>query len=47
MFPPGKMCVKELADLLPRDKLTKLKNEHGGLQTLLKNQYQIFSGKYC
>eukprot|EP00800_Vazella_pourtalesii_P014403 TRINITY_DN3653_c0_g1_i2.p2 TRINITY_DN3653_c0_g1~~TRINITY_DN3653_c0_g1_i2.p2 ORF type:complete len:135 (+),score=24.32 TRINITY_DN3653_c0_g1_i2:918-1322(+) len=39
----GKMCVREIAELLPREKLTKLKNEHGGLQTLLKNQHQIFS----
>lgn len=37
--------MREIAELLPREKLTKLKNEHGGLQTLLKNQHQIFSGE--
>ena len=32
--------------LFPRETLAKLKTEHGGIQTLLKNHHQIFLGKH-
>ncbi|KAI6650344.1 tRNA (uracil-O(2)-)-methyltransferase-like [Oopsacas minuta] len=41
----GKMSMKEIVGLFTKDLLVKLKNEHGGLQTLLKNHHQIFSGE--
>jgi tRNASer (uridine44-2'-O)-methyltransferase len=37
-----KMLLEKLASLIPREKLKKLKNECGGLQTLLKNNGHVF-----
>jgi tRNASer (uridine44-2'-O)-methyltransferase len=39
----GRLSLEELASLIPREKIKKLKNECGGLQTLLKNNSQVFS----
>jgi len=38
----GKLLLKKLASLIPREKLKQLKNECGGLQTLLKNNGHVF-----
>ncbi|XP_019726911.1 putative tRNA (uracil-O(2)-)-methyltransferase isoform X3 [Hippocampus comes] len=38
----GSLCVGGVAALLPQDTLKQLKNECGGLQTLLKNNHQVF-----
>jgi tRNASer (uridine44-2'-O)-methyltransferase len=38
----GKLALGKVASLIPRERLTKLKNECGGLQTLLKNNGHIF-----
>jgi tRNASer (uridine44-2'-O)-methyltransferase len=37
-----KLLLAKLASLIPREKLKKLKNECGGLQTLLKNNGHVF-----
>jgi tRNASer (uridine44-2'-O)-methyltransferase len=41
----GRLSLEELASLIPREKLKKLKNECGGLQTLLKNNGHVFCVK--
>lgn len=38
----GRLSLEELASLIPREKIKKLKNECGGLQTLLKNNGHVF-----
>ncbi|XP_062542938.1 probable tRNA (uracil-O(2)-)-methyltransferase isoform X2 [Armigeres subalbatus] len=38
----GKISIGELVALIPQDRLNNLKAECGGLQTLLKNNHQIF-----
>ncbi|XP_067847178.1 probable tRNA (uracil-O(2)-)-methyltransferase [Heptranchias perlo] len=38
----GSLPLKNVADLLDSDALQKLKKECGGLQTLLRNSYQVF-----
>jgi tRNASer (uridine44-2'-O)-methyltransferase len=38
----GKLALEKVASLIPRDRLRKLKNECGGVQTLLKNNGHIF-----
>ncbi|EAT33623.1 AAEL014096-PA, partial [Aedes aegypti] len=38
----GKIGIGDLVSLISKDKLTSLKSECGGLQTLLKNNHQIF-----
>ncbi|KAM6949188.1 putative tRNA (uracil-O(2)-)-methyltransferase [Aplochiton taeniatus] len=38
----GSLSVREVADLLEQDTLQVLKKECGGLQTLLKNNHQVF-----
>lgn len=38
----GKLSLEEVASLIPRERLKNLKNECGGLQTLLKNNGHIF-----
>ncbi|XP_043919498.1 probable tRNA (uracil-O(2)-)-methyltransferase [Protopterus annectens] len=38
----GTLTLREVAELLSKDTLQKLKNECGGLQTLLKNSHQVF-----
>lgn len=38
----GQMALGDLVKLIPVDHLQKLKSECGGLQTLLKNNHQIF-----
>lgn len=45
----GSINIKELAELLPKDLLSELKSECGGLQTLLKNQniFNIKNGVVC
>lgn len=39
----GEMTIKDLADSLDQELLQKLKNQYGGLQTLLKNHKHIFT----
>jgi len=39
----GRLSLEELASLIPREKMKKLKNECGGLQTLLKNNGHVFT----
>ncbi|XP_029447650.1 probable tRNA (uracil-O(2)-)-methyltransferase isoform X2 [Rhinatrema bivittatum] len=36
------LSLREIADLLGKPTLQRLKNEFGGLQTLLRNNYQVF-----
>lgn len=38
----GKIALTDLIQMIPREKLKALKSECGGLQTLLKNNSQIF-----
>lgn len=38
----GQLSIKEIVEKIPVDKLKKLKNECGGVQTLLKNHHYIF-----
>jgi tRNASer (uridine44-2'-O)-methyltransferase len=38
----GELEIPEAVSLIDREKLLKLKSECGGLQTLLKNNYQVF-----
>ena len=44
-FFPGKMTMKEVVELFDSDVMKQLKNECGGLKTLLKNANQVFEGK--
>jgi len=39
----GRLSLEELAFLIPKEKIKKLKNECGGLQTLLKNNSHVFT----
>lgn len=39
----GRLSLEELAFLIPREKIKELKNECGGLQTLLKNNGHVFT----
>ena len=39
----GRLSLEELAFLIPKEKIKKLKNECGGLQTLLKNNGHVFT----
>ncbi|XP_048826268.1 probable tRNA (uracil-O(2)-)-methyltransferase isoform X1 [Brienomyrus brachyistius] len=39
----GSLTLREVAELLDKDKLLTLKKECGGLQTLLKNNHQVFT----
>lgn len=39
----GKVHLKDLAEIIPTDLLQRLKQECGGLQTLLKNNHWIFT----
>ncbi|XP_006004847.1 probable tRNA (uracil-O(2)-)-methyltransferase [Latimeria chalumnae] len=38
----GSLSLREVAEILEKDLLQKLKRECGGLQTLLKNNHQVF-----
>lgn len=38
----GRFSIKDLVSIIPSEQLRKLKNECGGLQTLLKNHHFIF-----
>lgn len=38
----SKISLNEIAQLIPKNKLSELKNEFGGLKTLLRNNHQIF-----
>ncbi|XP_058463807.1 probable tRNA (uracil-O(2)-)-methyltransferase [Malaya genurostris] len=38
----GTVSISDLVNLIPQDNLNSLKSECGGLQTLLKNNHQIF-----
>ena len=40
----GSLSVSEVAGLLEQETLRRLKKECGGLQTLLKNNHQVFRG---
>lgn len=46
LLPPssGSLSVGEVAVLLEQETLQLLKKECGGLQTLLKNNHQVFRG---
>ena len=39
----GRLSLEELARVIPKEKIKKLKNECGGLQTLLKNNGHVFT----
>lgn len=39
------LSLREVAEHLNKEILKKLKSEYGGLQTLLKNNHQVFEGK--
>lgn len=43
---PGSLSVSEVARLLQQETLQLLKKECGGLQTLLKNNHQVFRGSW-
>lgn len=40
------MGLSDVAKLFDKNTLLQLKNECGGLQTLLRNHYYIFKGKF-
>ena len=40
----GQLALSELAAMLDTSTLSQLRNEFGGLQTLLRNQSQVFQG---
>ncbi|XP_015753046.1 PREDICTED: probable tRNA (uracil-O(2)-)-methyltransferase, partial [Acropora digitifera] len=42
----GQMELSEVAELFDKSTLLQLKNECGGLQTLLRNHYYIFKGEF-
>lgn len=42
----GRITLKEAAKLIDSSLLLQLRQEHGGLQTLLRNHYQVFVGEY-
>lgn len=44
IHPLGSLSVHEVAELLDKSTLQTLKNECGGLHTLLKNNHQVFRG---
>ena len=41
----GQLLLSRAVTLLDADVLGKLKREFGGLQTLLRNEHQVFKGK--
>lgn len=45
VYSAGKLLLPDVAALLDREVLHKLKKECGGLQTLLRNQHQVFRGR--
>lgn len=44
-FSTGSLSLAEVARKLDRGTLQRLKRECGGLQTLLRNNHQVFEGK--
>ena len=42
--PLGQIHLNDIVSMIDKPSLLKLKNEHGGLQTLLRNNCQIFEG---
>ena len=42
----GEVGLAEVAKLFEKSTLLELKNECGGLQTLLRNHYYIFKGQF-
>ena len=46
IFYLGQMELPEVAKLFDKSTLLQLKNECGGLQTLLRNHYYIFKGEF-
>lgn len=45
LFAAESLSLREVAEHLDKETLKRLKNEYGGLQTLLKNNHQVFEGK--
>lgn len=45
LFSVESLPLSEIAGHLDKDTLKTLKKEYGGLQTLLRNNYQVFKGK--
>lgn len=45
LFIAESLSLKEVAEHLNKETLKRLKSEYGGLQTLLKNNHQVFEGK--
>lgn len=45
MFSVESLALSEIAAHLDKDVLKTLRNECGGLQTLLRNNHQVFEGK--
>ena len=43
-FSLGRVHLNDIASIVDKPVLQKLKKEHGGLQTLLRNHCQIFEG---
>lgn len=44
--PSGSLSVSEVVGLLGQETLRLLKKECGGLQTLLRNNHQVFRGSF-
>lgn len=44
-FAADSLPLREVAEHLDKETLKRLKSEYGGLQTLLKNNHQVFEGK--
>lgn len=45
LFSAESLTLSEIAAHLNEDTLKRLRNECGGLQTLLRNSHQVFEGK--
>lgn len=43
----GSLSLAKAAQAVGHDRLRRLKDEHGGLQTLLRRQFQLFEGLFC
>ena len=44
LFTSGRLHLNDVAALIDKSTLARLKKEYGGLQTLLRNHCQVFEG---
>ena len=43
----GSIGLGDVSKMVGKERLTAMKSEFGGLQTLLRNEWQIFKGNFC